>query len=152
MDSLFLKKLAEIGYLQDTLIKHSQQLQTSIDKINSESLFIKYLPFIGVIIGGLITYFGQYFLKNKDLKMALVKETRDTVSKMFIGLTSLNFSLRELAYLEVDSKYQYQLSCKETGDNQKRALEEHYNDYKYIAECRGKIAFGQIFRNYFADI
>ena len=140
MDSLLLNKITEIHYLQDTLLKHSHELQTSIDNIKSENLFIKFLPFIGVIIGGLITYLGQYYLKNKDLKIALVKESRDTISKMFIGLTSLNFSLRELAYLEVDSKYQFQLSCKEAGEDQKRALEEHYNDYKYIAECRAKIA------------
>ena len=141
MDSLLIQKIAELHSLQDTLIKHSSQLQTSVDSIKSESLLIKSLPFIGVIIGGLITYFGQYYLKNKDLSIALVKETRDTISKMFTGLTSLNFSLRELAYLEVDSKYQYQISCTETGNNQKRALEEHYNDYKYIADCRSKIAF-----------
>ena len=140
MDSLILNKFIEIHNLQDTLISHSNLLQKSIDSIKNENFFIKFLPFIGVIIGGLIAYFGQYILKNKDSKIALIKERREMISKMFTGLTSLNFSLRELAYLEVDSKYQYQLSCTESDENKKRALEEHYNDYKFIAEYKNKIA------------
>ena len=93
-----------------------------------------------MIIGGLLTYLGQSFLKNREIKITNENNKREAVNKIFTNLTGLNFCLRELAYLEVDSKFQFQISCKETGDNKKRALEEHYNDYKYIAENRSKIS------------
>jgi len=140
MDSLLLKKLVEIHSLQDTLIFHTNNLQSEFNSFKSETIWLKLLPFFGVIIGGLIAYFGQYFLKNREIKVSIDGEKREVVGKIFNCLTRLDFYLRELAYLEVDSKYQYYLSCTETGNNQKKALEEHYNDYKYLAKYRIKIA------------
>ena len=140
MDSLLIKKLFAIQSVQDTLLNHTVKLQQVIETIKSESIWLKLLPFFGVILGAVMAYCGQFFLKRQDINVINRKEKREAVNKIFKNLTLLEFYLRELAYLEVDSKYQYQIYCKEDGDGKKRALEEHYNDYKYIADNRAKIA------------
>jgi hypothetical protein len=141
MDSLLLKKLTEIYSFQDTLMLHTQKLQESVTELKTESLLLKTLPFIGVIVGGIITYVGQSVLKNREIKLSTSNGITDAINKIFSNLSILTFSLKELAYLETDSKYQYYLSCTESGEKQKKALDEHYNDYKYIAEIKTKIAF-----------
>lgn len=140
-DSLIIQKLAELQTAQDTSIVHLAKIEQLINGIKSESIFLKLLPLIGVIIGGLITWFIQRSLKNKELNLQLLRDTKDTTNKILFALTSIHFHLRELAYLEVDSKYQYYGSQTEKiEDVRKRAYDEHYNDYKYISDVKAKIS------------
>ena len=140
MDTLLVKKLAEIRSLQDFVVRHTNEINDAISKFENENLFLKFLPFLGVIVGGALTYYGQKVLKEKEYKIATSRAISDSINQVFINITLLGFLLKELAYLEVDSKYQYYLSCTETGENQKKALDEHYNDYKYISDIKSKIS------------
>lgn len=139
MDSTLVHHLSEAITNQDTLLNITKQLKTDIQSLKQENIFLKILPFLGVILGAVITYFGQHILKKKDLKFATNKYISESISNLFTQIGTVSFNLKELAYLEVDSKYQYYLSCIEEGEGKKRALEEHYNDYKYIADVKTKI-------------
>jgi hypothetical protein len=140
MDTLLIKKLVEIRSLQDSLVLHSKEINYAISKLESENLLLKFLPFLGVIVGGALTYYGQKVLKEKEYKIATSRAISDSINQVFINVTQLNFLLKELAYLEVDSKFQHYLACTETGENSKKALDEHYTDYKYISETKSKIS------------
>jgi hypothetical protein len=139
MDSLIVKKLIDIISTQDSLMLHTKKLEEVVNA-SKPSLLLQLLPFIGVIVGGVIAYTGQNILKNKELKLTRLTTINSAVNKIFSNLTCLTFYLKELAYLEVDSKYQFYLSLTEQGKFKDRALEEHYDDYKYAAELKSKTA------------
>ncbi len=139
-DSLLIQKISEVRILQDSTFNQLEHIDKIVSGLKNETLFLKLLPLIGVIIGGFITWWIQKSIKDKELNLITFREIKDATTKIITSLTSLQFHLKELAYLEVDSKYQFQLSQTTTGDEQKRALEEHYNDYKYIADVKNKIS------------
>jgi hypothetical protein len=140
-DSIIILKLEQLKQIQDSNFVHLNKVEQLVLGIKNESLFLKLLPLIGVIIGGLITWWIQKSLKDKELKLTLLRELKETSNKILTAVTSLQFHLKELAYLEVDSKYQYYLSqTEETADGKKRAMDEHYNDYKYISDVKTKIS------------
>lgn len=149
-DSLLISKISEIKGLQDSTLNKLNHINEVVNNLKNESLFLKLLPLIGVIIGGLITWWIQKSLKNKELKLATFRELNNASNKIITSLINLQFHLKELAYLEVDSKYQYYLSQTTTGDESKRALEEHYNDYKYISDYKNKVStcVGDAFSNF----
>jgi len=142
MDTInILYKTLTILLMNDTLIiKSLNEIHNLITNNQNESFYLKLLPSLGVITGVLLTMLGQYLIKNHELKLSLIKEARDAKHKILLNLICLQSYLGELAYLEIDSKYQYFLSETESlVESRKKALDEHYNDYKYISECKSKI-------------
>lgn len=51
----------------------------------------------------------------------------------------MQFQLKELAYLEVDTNFQYYIYSTSEDIERKRAYEEIYNNYKYKADVKSKI-------------
>lgn len=98
MDSLYSKKLSDIYSLLDSLLVQTNDLQVAVDAIKSESLFLKFLPFIGVIVGGLITYFGQYLLKTREVKLVISKSINDTINKMYVNINLITFYLKDIVF------------------------------------------------------
>ena len=139
MDSLLVSKLNQIRAVQDSLLITTHNLQVATHDATSLRLWQMFLPFIGVIVGGAITYWGQSHLKGRDTADLREKERREARNTVIAYLNRLYYYLGELAYLEIDSKLQYQLSISLTGEYRKRALEEHYNDYEYISSNRTKV-------------
>ena len=140
-DSLLLQKLSEVKLLQDTLSSQVSHIDSIVSSIKGESWFYKLLPLIGVLLGGFITWWTQKQLKERELRLTIFKELKDTSNKILSSLTNLQFQLKELAYLEVDSKHQFHIYCtSEEESERERAYEEHYNDYKYIADVKNKIS------------
>jgi hypothetical protein len=139
-DSLLLQKILELKILQDSTSIRINHLSELITGIKSESWFYKSLPLIGVLVGGLITWFIQNSLKKKELSLANFRELKDTSKGILTSLIGLQFQLKELAYLEVDTNledYIYK-TCGEL--EKKRAYEELYNNYKYKAEIKSKVS------------
>lgn len=134
MDSIVVQKLFYIGVTQDSILNSLHEIRSLVINFKSESFWIKVLPFIGVIVGGIITYFGQNFLKRKDIFLLQKKEVRDNVNNLLTNIVYLKFLLKEMAYMEVANNYQYYLSNKKIGN-----MDGYTHNYKYITESRAKI-------------
>jgi hypothetical protein len=139
MDSLLLNRLDAFQIVQDSISKHTIDIQGKVDSLSSDHIS-KYMPIIVVIIGALATLWVSYLQKNREYRLVKGKELQATLNKLYADQILLKFYLQELAYLEVDSKFQLICSEIELGESQKIALTEHYNDYKYISENKIKIA------------
>jgi hypothetical protein len=140
-DSLIVQKLIVLKQFQDSTNVHLSNIEQVLNSNKSESILLKLLPFLGVLVGGLITWFVQRSVKNFEFKLLVEKEIRDVSCRVLTSLTIMQFHLKELAFLEVDSKYQYYLShSADSEEGKKRALEEHYNDYTYISNVKEKLS------------
>ena len=136
-DSSVIKKLVEIENSIDSLQNYVQtvSLQTQ------QNLFIQAQPFIGVLIGGLLAYLSQYLIKKAEVRQNKESAIRNAIAKIEMNISLIRIHLSEIAYLQIDSRYQYYLS--ETYKEQyrkERALAEHYEDYKFIANHKITIA------------
>jgi hypothetical protein len=139
-DSILINKIEKFIQLSDSTSIDVNIIEEGVNSLKDESIWLKSLPLIGVVIGGLITYLAQKHIKDKELALIKIREKKESINKCMLALFNLRFYLKELAYLEFDSKYQYYLSLTETEESAKKALDEHYNDYKYITEYKNKIA------------
>jgi hypothetical protein len=139
-DSLLIRKILELRNLQDSNANHMYEIQKSIDSIAHESWFFKMLPLLGVIVGGAITWLAQNSLKKSELKNNNQKELKVNSNKILTSLISLQFQLKELAYLEVDTNYQLYLYYTSENTEKLRAYEEMYNNYKFKADVKNKIS------------
>ena len=139
MDSLFIKKLDHLTTIQDTILVHTNKIEALINNATGENWIIKGLPFLGVVVGGIITYYAQNVLKKKDIQIAKNNQRSESICDLIAKVSMLPYFFKELAYLEVDSKYQYYIYLSYTEESKKKALKEHYNDYNYIAENKTKI-------------
>ncbi len=142
MNELIFRRIDSLYALHQTFSGKFDTLQTSVNDLKPENIWWKVLPpLLGVILGAVISYFGQRYLKKLDISQAIQKERREAISKITAGIFTLNFSLKEWAYLEVDSKYQWNIYENAADpDPKKKALDEHYNDYSYIAQHKKNIA------------
>ena len=140
-DTLLLQKISELKGLQDSAIIHLNKIDHIVSGLKSESIFYKLLPLIGVLLGGLITWWIQKDLKEKEFQLTIFREIKEISNKILNSLTNLQFQLKELAYLEVDSKYQFYIYNTSPNEKEKqRAYEEHYSDYKYITDVKNKVS------------
>jgi hypothetical protein len=142
MDSLILQKLTLIHNTEDSVLHHLENLQEVVEKIKPESTFFKLLPFIGVIVGGVLTYVGQYLLKNREVETTNNKSVSETINKLYLSITQIKFFLRQLAHAEVNSRFQVYNHYTNTEEIAKKiALEEHYLGSKLKKEINEKMAF-----------
>lgn len=140
MDStLIIKELIGIKQYQDSINIKLSSINNAIVKLKEVDLLDKYLPVVYLLIGGILTYLFQVQLKKIDKRTNDEEKIKASIFNLKYCLQLVKFHLREIAYLEVDSKFQYYLFQKLNGDAQKKALEEHYGDYRYISENRDKL-------------
>jgi hypothetical protein len=126
---------------QDTLFLESKKVNALIEKLENENTNGKYLQLAAVFLGTLLTLIGQSFFKYFDNNTIMRKEKAALKGRLISNSNLLKFYLSELAYLEIDSIYQFYLCQGNVGTLEKqKALDEHYNDYKYISDYRNKIA------------
>ena len=138
-DSLLLQKIAELKMLQDSTANQIAHINNAVINLKSEGWFYKSLPLIGVVVGGLITWLIQKSLKDKELRLTNFRELKDTSNRILTSLIGLQFQLKELTYLEVDTNFQYYIYSTSEDIERKRAYEEIYNNYKYKADVKSKI-------------
>lgn len=140
MDStLITKELLNIKQYQDSISIKLSSINHNLVKLKEVDLIDKYLPVIYLLVGGVLTYLFQVQLKKIEKRINDEQKIKTSIFNLKYYLQLVKFHLKEIAYLEVDSKYQYYLYQKTKGEAQKRALEEHYGDYKYISENRYKL-------------
>jgi hypothetical protein len=99
-----------------------------------------YLPLIGVIVGAVFALAGQAIFKYVDDKKSnklLLIQCRNRVA---YNICLLDHLLQRIAYLKVDSELQYFYSKFDDRDEErKKALQEHYDDYKYLSEAETRL-------------
>ena len=118
----------------------NEKIATLTQKLEKDNKNDKYMQLVGVALGALLTLLTQFtvnYFQNKGVKR---KEKSQLKGRIVSNTNLLKFHLSELSYLAIDSVYQYYLWKKNTDpEEKKKALDEHYNDYKYISDYRNKV-------------
>jgi hypothetical protein len=141
MDSTVLANhLISIKEIQYTIKTDLDKIDGSVKKLLDAEFIDKLLPVISLIAGAVLTYLVQLWLKNRDNKVKNDEKIDTVIYNLKYHLQMVKFYIKEIAYLEVDSKYQYYLYQKLKGELKQRALEEHYGNYKYLSENRSKLS------------
>jgi hypothetical protein len=125
------------------------------DKQPKENPIHDYIPLIGVLLGAVIAFFTQFFIKKFELKKNHEKEqieiqrindqsieaqVQSAKQNLIQHLNDMHFFLHELAYLKVDSEFQeYQISTSKSEYLKNKATDEVYKNYEYSRAYLEKI-------------